>query len=71
MPLWIIGSVMVAYGMSYIVFGFVSPPNFLSGLYMPPPIFPGSETGLRIGRVATGSVIMIVPLVVAYFVLRH
>ncbi len=71
MPLWIIGGVMVAYGMSFVVFGFVSPPMFLSGLYIPPPLFPNTTTGQRIGRVVTGLVIMFVPLVIAYVIMRR
>jgi hypothetical protein len=70
MPLWIIAAVLVLYGMGYIVFAFTPPPMFLDVAFMVPPIVPSNPTAMRIARVVIGAVLMIVPLVGAYMIMR-
>jgi len=70
MPLWFIAAFLVIYGMGYFVFGFVEPPSFLRVLFQVPPIFPNNDTGKRLGRMGIGTLLMVVPLVFAYFAMR-
>lgn len=70
MPLWIIGAILVAWGMGYVVFAFVNPPSIFGSAFMVPPIFASSDTSRKVGRVVMGLVLMVVPLAAAYVMLR-
>lgn len=67
MPLILIGAVLVIYGMAYIVFAFVDPPSTFAYLFQSP--LPVSYQ--RLGRGLTGAVLFVVPLLVAYVMLRR
>ncbi len=70
MPLWILGAILVVWGMGYVVFAFVEPPSLFGSAFLVPPMFATSETMRRVGRVVVGLVLMVAPLAVAYVMLR-